>query len=329
MLRDGRTLDELGTALVDHLRCQLDAPELALAGPLTHVTGGFANPIYRARLDGAPAPYDQDLVIRADGRGAGPERLGREFAIQRFLRDQGYPTADPIHFEADTSVLGAPFVLMSWLDGTTLMDRIFPPSGRSLDAMDTIPRLMLALHRVPTDGFPGDTDRASTYCARIRERAADVYPELRPVSAWLDAHRAPLADVAVCHLDFQPFNVMVDDEGAVVGVLDFENTGLADRHLDLADCRIVLRLAPFDAGRLVNTIARPARRWWVERIRTVYSKRWPIDPSRLAYYEVLAASRRLVGALEDRPDEPGGEPKGFTSPEFIAALTGFIDRAIA
>jgi len=72
-----------------------------------------------------------------------------------------------------------------------------------------------------------------------------------------------------------------------------------------------------------------ARRWWTRRTRARYSKRWPLDAGRLRYYEVLAAARRLAGALEDQPDEPGGEPKGFTSPEYIAALTRFIARAIA
>ena len=119
MLRDGRTTEELGESLVVHLRTRLDAPALALEDPLRTITGGYANPIYRARLRDAPPPFDRELVIRADGRGSGPERLGREFEIHRFVHDHGYPTAEPIHFEPDGQVLGSPFVMMAWLDGTT------------------------------------------------------------------------------------------------------------------------------------------------------------------------------------------------------------------
>jgi aminoglycoside phosphotransferase (APT) family kinase protein len=328
MLRDGRTLDELGESFVAFLRTALDAPTIALDGSLTEIAGGFANPIYGARLREAPPSYDRDLVIRVAGRGKGPDNLAREFEIQRFLYDRGYPTAPPLLFDADPGPLGAAFIVMGRLEGKPLLDAIFPPNRRSLDAIDTLPRLLLDLHRVPTDGFPGDSDRATIYRDQIRQRADDSYAELAAVSAWLEAERPPLADVAVCHLDFQPFNVMVAEDGRVTGVLDWENTGLADRHLDLADCRVVLELAPFDAGRLLNVVAGPVRRWWTGRIRRIYSRRWPLDPHRLAYYEVLAAARRLMGALEDRPKEPGGEPTGFTSPEFIANLTRFIDRAI-
>ena len=80
---------------------------------------------------------------------------------------------------------------------------------------------------------------------------------------------------------------------------------------------------------LHDTLLDPVRRALVSRVLSLYRKQRPIDRDRLRYYRVLAAARRLQGALDDRPAEPGGEPTGFTSPAYIDALTRLTERAIA
>jgi Ser/Thr protein kinase RdoA (MazF antagonist) len=54
----------------------------------------------------------------------------------------------------------------------------------------------------------------------------------------------PAADGrALCHLDFQPYNILVLD-GQVSGIVDWGNAKLADRRHDLAWTEIVLELGP-------------------------------------------------------------------------------------
>jgi Ser/Thr protein kinase RdoA (MazF antagonist) len=54
----------------------------------------------------------------------------------------------------------------------------------------------------------------------------------------------PAADGrALCHLDFQPFNILVLDE-TITGIVDWGNAKLTDRRHDLAWTMVVLALAP-------------------------------------------------------------------------------------
>ena len=54
----------------------------------------------------------------------------------------------------------------------------------------------------------------------------------------------PAADGrTLCHLDFQPFNILVLD-GEITGIVDWGNAKMADRRHDLAWTEIVLELAP-------------------------------------------------------------------------------------
>jgi aminoglycoside phosphotransferase (APT) family kinase protein len=325
-----RAPELLGPRLVDALRHALDAPTLDLAAPVEPLAGGFVNPIYALRLRDAPPAYDRDLVLRVDGRGPGSLRFASEAAIQRFAFDRGYPTAEPLRCELDAAEIGAPYLLMARLDGRPLIDRLLPPGPRTLDAMDLLADLLVELHRLPVEGFPGRPDRAEDYRTDIRESAAGSLPELGPVSAWLDTHAPAPRDVVLAHLDFHPINVMVHPDGSSSGVLDWENAGLADRHMDLADSLGVLTLAPVDGvGSVMQAVIGRARRLLARRFARRYARALPVDRDRLAYYEVLTAARRLRGALLDRPAEPGGEATGFTSPAYITTLRNHIAKQVA
>jgi len=64
----------------------------------------------------------------------------------------------------------------------------------------------------------------------------------------------PAADGRVlCHLDFQPFNIVVLDD-AITGIVDWGNAALTDRRHDLAWTTVVLDLAPALLPELVPII---------------------------------------------------------------------------
>ncbi|MGH8862201.1 MAG: phosphotransferase [Jatrophihabitantaceae bacterium] len=56
-------------------------------------------------------------------------------------------------------------------------------------------------------------------------------------------HR-PVDGQVLCHLDYQPYNVLVDDGGGATGVVDWTNARHADVRTDLARTAVVLALAP-------------------------------------------------------------------------------------
>jgi hypothetical protein len=50
----------------------------------------------------------------------------------------------------------------------------------------------------------------------------------------LEAHRPQVEDLALCHGDYCPPNMLIDDEGRITGYLDLGELGVADRWWDLA-----------------------------------------------------------------------------------------------
>jgi aminoglycoside phosphotransferase (APT) family kinase protein len=114
-----RDADEMGRALHSWLSRQLfgqSLETLSVAAPSGH---GFSNDtvMVDATVDGRCVP----LVVQAAPTGPGlfPEYpIGRMAAIQRDLRDHSdVPIANVRWFEADSSVLGAPFYVMDRIDG--------------------------------------------------------------------------------------------------------------------------------------------------------------------------------------------------------------------
>jgi aminoglycoside phosphotransferase (APT) family kinase protein len=114
-----RDADEIGRALQPWLSRQLfgqSLEDLDVAAPNGH---GFSNDtvMVDATVDGRCVP----LVVQAAPTGPGlfPEYpIERMAAIQRDLRDHSdVPIANVRWFEADSSVLGAPFYVMDKIDG--------------------------------------------------------------------------------------------------------------------------------------------------------------------------------------------------------------------
>jgi aminoglycoside phosphotransferase (APT) family kinase protein len=114
-----RDADEIGRALQPWLSRQLlgqSLEDLDVAAPNGH---GFSNDtvMVDATVDGRCVP----LVVQAAPSGPGlfPEYpIERMAAIQRDLRDHSdVPIANVRWFEADSSVLGAPFYVMDKIDG--------------------------------------------------------------------------------------------------------------------------------------------------------------------------------------------------------------------
>ena len=58
---------------------------------------------------------------------AGPEglpRLRRDWDLQHRLVKRGYPVARPVLAEEEADFLGGPFLLMEWVEGEMLLDRL-------------------------------------------------------------------------------------------------------------------------------------------------------------------------------------------------------------
>lgn len=278
----------------------LGTPDLDLSETLAAISGGFDTEIYAVRLRGVPPAFAGPLVLRVLRPQHAPSRALFEKATQNTLADQGYPAPRVLLAAADSTVLGAPFLLMERRPGRPLL------SARAVGMGAILADLQLRLHALdpaplartlgPAFTLDGYLDALG---GRIERGALDG---LAPLLAWLRAHRPADGALAICHGDFHPQNVLVD-RGVVTGVLDWPNVLVADPVFDVAATLNILRFVP--AGltsmpRALRGLARLFQPLLARHYLARYRRRRPIDPGRLAYYEPAAALRALVRAGESR-----------------------------
>jgi aminoglycoside phosphotransferase (APT) family kinase protein len=175
--------------------------------------------------------------------------VGREYAIIRALSAEGsVPVPTPLGLCDDEDVNGAPFLVMEFVDGLVPSDpaaaeQLAPPARRR--ASERLVDVLVTLHELDVDAVGlGDLGRHEGYIERqIRrwhsqyekaaERSGEREPLLDELHRLLAARIPSQQGVAVVHGDYRLENVIVDDDGDVRAVLDWELTTLGDPLADL------------------------------------------------------------------------------------------------
>jgi aminoglycoside phosphotransferase (APT) family kinase protein len=127
------------------------------------------------------------------------------------------------------------------------------------------------------------------------EGKALVHEWVRDVVEWLIAHRPPEPKrIAVCHDDFHPLNILVED-GRVTGVLDWPGFLIADPALDVADTLVLIAIPTKHLGPALGmpALASVDTDLLARRYLDAYRAEQPLDGARLEYYR----ARRCVHAL--------------------------------
>ncbi|MCB1248209.1 MAG: phosphotransferase, partial [Acidimicrobiales bacterium] len=180
--------------------------------------------------------------------------------------------------------------------------------------------LLARLHALPAADLPIE---GPTTEERAMARFVEHGIPGPDVCRWIDAHHRQTATTVV-HLDFHALNVLF--AGArPSAVLDWQNAGVGDPAHDLADARLVFLVGPTALPAVLRPAEQVLRRGLAARLVGRYRHHRRVDDAQLRVGTVLAASRRLLGAILDRP-APGAEATGLTSPELIAALATTIER---
>jgi len=315
--------DEVATRLVTHLRAGF-GPDLDVTVPLEPLGGGYVNRLFSLTLGGRdlPDPWRGPLVLRLAPPWSPEGKLEREHAVQRRVRQLGYPTPELLLLETDPRILFGPFQVMRRAAGGPLVDQLVRRPLHAPVRMSALGALHRRLHLLPIDDFPTpDAPTAEDLALSRLEAHAAPGPA---VTAWLREHRPPPGAPSICHLDFHPLNVLFDGPHPTA-VLDWENAGLGDPVHDVADALVVWAHGPSDLPRWLQPGEAQARSLLAQRYLAAYRRLAPVDADRLAYFEVLAAARRLLGAVLDAGDTPE-ESRGLSSPEYLSALAAFIER---
>jgi aminoglycoside phosphotransferase (APT) family kinase protein len=222
-----------------------EAPEI-IDGPFTAdvIAGGKSNLTYVVHGAG-----DTSVVLRRPPLGhvlPTAHDMGREFRVIAALNPTGFPVPDALHLCQDTEVIGAPFYIMSYVDGRVLrliadiqgLDAVAAARTSEL-LVDTLARLHAI---VPEEVGLGDFGRPDGYLERQVRRWYEQWGrsktrELPSLDAIVVALRESLPvpkRTGIVHGDYRLDNVMVNqDVTAILAVLDWEMATLGDPLADL------------------------------------------------------------------------------------------------
>jgi aminoglycoside phosphotransferase (APT) family kinase protein len=239
----------------------------------------------------------------------GASDISREWRILNALEGSSVPHPTPLLSCSDPDVIGAPFLIMSVVDGFTPVG-VLPapydrPDGRRdlgfamVDAIADIGTLDWQARGLDGLGRPaGFLERQVGRWLRQldRYRTRDI-PRIGDVASWLDANRPASGPVGLMHGDYSPFNVMASpsDSTRLAAVVDWDTGTIGDPLLDLG--HLLARWTdPGEEAALLYPIDIGERDGLPTRVElgARYAERSGYSLSALAYYEALALFKLAI-----------------------------------
>jgi aminoglycoside phosphotransferase (APT) family kinase protein len=297
---DFNEVDRVAGALSAYLEPRLGAGKLGFCSGPPEIHDNWETHVYRIQLRGErplPQPYDAPLVLRAYSCLRAIPRARHDFVVQRHMHDLGYEVSAPLLIEDSCDILEGPFLLMPWVPGETLLERLRQRFRLFLWVAEKMAEAHLRLHALPSAGFP--TRHEPFLDRRLDELRTTIHEHrlegLEVGLEWLFAHRPlPPESPRILHLDFHPVNLIVRDD-RIVAVIDWSEADVGDLHADVATTLVLLRSAPVATRTLgERLLSRPARWALSRRYLRTYSRHASIDRTVLHYYLALASLRRLA-----------------------------------
>ena len=270
--------------------------------------------------------------------------MGREYRIISALQDTPVPVAPSLGFTDDPSVNGAPFYVMGYVEGHVLRDA--PTAEKAVDeaarrrAGEHLADVLADIHAVDVDAVGlGELGRKEGYIERqlkrwygqfqqsaeLQDRTVSLVDEMHE---FLSARIPEQGPAAIVHGDYRLDNTMLDDDGNVVAVLDWEICTLGDPLADVG-LLMVYWAEPGDPhtalGAAPTMVAGfPSR----EEMKARYAERSGRDISHLDFY-ISFGYWKLACILEGvysryAAGAGGGDRSGF---EFFAEQVQMLAEA--
>ena len=210
----------------------------------TMIAGGHSN--VTVLVIGAD---DQRFVLRRPPIGhvlASAHDMSREFKIIAGLQHSSVPVAPALGFCDDVAVTGAPFYVMGYVDGHIIRDSdaaltLLSTAARTT-ASESLVDTMAQIHQVDLVAAGLDNlGKHDDYIARQLRRWYGQWnsQKTRDLRAVDEAHDLLLQCIPdqgrarLVHGDYRLDNCMVNDDGRVIAVLDWEICTLGDPLADL------------------------------------------------------------------------------------------------
>jgi aminoglycoside phosphotransferase (APT) family kinase protein len=273
---------------------------------------GHSNLTYSLRFG------EMDLVLRRPPFGSkvkSAHDMGREYRVLSKLHAAFPPAPQPLCYDEEGSVIGAPFYVMRRIPGVILRKQL--PAGLEISPLQaeqmgySFIDTLAQLHRIDFEAIGlGELGRPVGYVQRQVEgwikryagsRTHDL-PEIEPITQWLPEHMPAEYGAALIHNDYKYDNTILDpdDITRIVGVLDWEMCTLGDPLMDLgtAISYWIEATDPPDVQFLswgpTTLPGCPTRKQLVNR----YADQMGIDPPDMTFYLAFAHFKTAVIAQQ-------------------------------
>ncbi len=326
---------------LDALRTWLDAEHPGLRrGPLRAevIAGGKSNLTYRVSDDVTTwalrrPPLAHVLPTAHD--------MAREFRVVSALAGTDVPVAAAVALCTDTSVLGAVFYLMAYVDGVVLdrpeqIQRLDPPGARR--ACEQLIDTLVALHRVePEAAGLADFGRPEGFLARQVRRwfgqwqasVTEPRPGLDALVARLEATVPDQSAAAIVHGDYRLTNVMFHpDLSGIAAVVDWEMATLGDPLTDVG-LLVVYQTLSVDDDFVMPLMSPAAGFLTPDQMVERYARGSDRDLSHLDWYVGFGYFKLAVVAEGIHRRYLQGKTVGTGFDHFGAAVPKLLDAASA
>ncbi|WOC12666.1 phosphotransferase family protein [Gordonia sp. MP11Mi] len=321
--------------LGDWLPRHVDGAGSDLAATL--IAGGKSNLTYRV-TDGSSS-----WILRRPPVGrllATAHDMGREYRMMSALQPTAVPVPAMYAMCEDVEVLGAPFYVMSEIDGVPYRSKdelgaLGPERTRAIS--ERLVDTLVDLHRVdPAEVGLADAGRPEGFLGRQVERWRKQFaaahtrdlPSMETLYAML-SDRVP-ADSApgIVHGDYRLDNVLVTPQDEMGAVVDWELSTIGDSLTDLALMLIYGRLAQVTPGAVADATEAPGYLTEQEIIER-YAAGSDRDLGELGFYVALGCFK-LAGIVEGIHYRfANGQTVGDGFAQLGDGVFGLLDAGIA
>ncbi len=324
-----------GLLRIEPLRKWFDEVGLGRGSDISfeRVAAGESNEVFVVRRSGSTWVLRRPSAVPLSVEGAN-KIMAREYRFQGALAGSGVPHAKPLALCCDTSVTGAVFFVMEFVDGVVLAD---PPAeevgGESAGrlVMEQMIDALADLAVIDVDKVGvSDLGKPDGFLERQVRRWRDQLdgysrrdlPGIDGVGDWLEENRPTGMRPGIMHGDFNRHNMLFTRERPtrLAAVLDWENATVGDPLMDLG--YLLSSWRPDDPGLPVR--AELVGRWSDRAGRT---------PEALGWYAVMSTFKlacMLEGVRVRQLDDPTREVTPFladTVIELVARAAVLIHEA--
>ena len=238
--------------------------------------GGVSAEALRFDLGSANGDINR-FVLRLHGAHYSGHTAALEHRLLQVLHESGVPVPRPLFVDANGSLVGDPFVMIEFNDGTSSI-----PAKQADHHINQMAEALAAIHDLPTLELPALPLRTDPL-AELHQFLPRGHKWAR-LTAYLDSREDTeyLGEPHLLHGDFWPGNLIWKDQ-SIAAILDWEDAALGDPLSDVACTQLELRYK-FGKQSMAD-------------LANCYARHRAIEPDRLALWQiyVAGAAQRFMG----------------------------------